>query len=137
MYIHDYFVMNNELNKTFLILGQTNVYFNVSFETINKIICTQWHLSQQKNRSTVMCNAVYWSCQQTITHDMYTSSSSTVNIDLPERGYYCYAINASNGTFTILVEGAIKFSKFSTVIDITCMPSSDLLFCGYEVVIIG
>lgn len=83
----------------------------------NKIVCT--HLSQQESRSAVTCDVVYWPCQcqqkqMAVIAQGTSSLPNTVNIDLPEilpRSDYCYGVNASNGTITIIIEGTIESSE--------------------------
>ena len=84
---------------------------------MNKIVCT--YLSQQEGQSAVTCDVVYWPCphqQQPMVMIAQgtTSSPNIVNIDLPETlliSDYCYSVNASNGTITIIIEGTIESSE--------------------------
>ena len=77
-------------------------------------------MNQQEGQSTVTCDVVYWPCQrqQQPTTMIAQGTPSTVNIDLPEipkihASDYCYAVTASNGTFTVVIEGWIKSSKYT------------------------
>ena len=60
--------------------------------------------------SRMLCSIKYGPCQQPFTMtaqgSVVTGSPSTVKIDLDsDLNTYCYSINASNGTFTLLMEG--------------------------------
>ena len=84
----------------------------------NKIMCT--YLSQQESQSAVICNVVYWPCprQQRPTATIAQGSPNIVNIDLLETlpvFDYCYAVNASNGMVTIIIEGTIESSESITL----------------------
>ena len=97
--------------KIHILIGQTNKYVNVTLEMTNKIVCT--FLSQQESRSTISCDVAYGPCQQqpTMIAQGTISSPNTMNIDLPvipQTSDYCYAVNASNGTFTVIIEGQIS-----------------------------
>ena len=85
---------------------------------INKIVCT--YLSQQGSQSAVTCDVVYWPCprQQQPTARIAQGSPNIVNIDLPETlpiSDFCYSVNASNGTITIIIEGTIESSESTTL----------------------
>ena len=83
----------------------------MTLETANKIVCT--FLSEQESQSTLSCDVAYGPCQQqpTMIAQGTVSLPNTVNIDLisaiSQTSDYCYAVNASNGTFTVLIEGLI------------------------------
>ena len=57
------------------------------------------------------CDIAYGPCQQEPTESARgtlntTSNIVSISID-PQTSEYCYVINASNGTFTVLIEGQI------------------------------
>ena len=76
------------------------------FETPKRIICNFTEELDSENRS---CSITYGSCegQRNITAKGVRNSSSIVIIDLPTKSLnvYCYVISASNGSFTIQIEG--------------------------------
>ena len=86
----------------------------------SKITCTHLNYNRQESQSTVTCDVLYWPCQclQQSTAKIARgtmSSPNTVNIDLPEiptTSDCCYAVTASNGSLTVIVEGWIKSSKY-------------------------
>ena len=75
-------------------------------------MCT--FLDQQKGQSTVSCDVAYGPCQRqptAIAQGTVTAESNIVNIEIsPETSEYCYVVNASNGTFTVLIEGLVVTS---------------------------
>ena len=79
---------------------------NVTFEPANRITCT--FLGQQAGQGTISCDVAYGPCQQqptTIARGKITASD-VVNIAInPQTSEYCYVVNASNGTFTVLIVG--------------------------------
>ena len=82
----------------------------------NKIVCT--FLSQQESQSTLSCDVAYGPCQQQPTMIARGTISSTNNImdvvlipEIPQTSDYCYVVNASNGNFTIVIEGLIESSE--------------------------
>ena len=74
------------------------------FQSTNRILCT--FLAQQSGQNTMSCDVAYGPCQQEP-----TVIANIVNIAIdPQKSEYCYVINASNGTFTVLIEGQITTS---------------------------
>ena len=57
------------------------------------------------------CDVAYGPCQQgptEIARGTITATANIVNIAIdPQTSEYCYVVNASNGTFTVLIEGQI------------------------------
>ena len=93
------------------VLGGTNIYVSVKFETSRRIVCT--FLGDQSNGDNVSrqsCVIMYGPCEERLimtTHGIRLSASNTIIIDLPAESpsNYCYIISASNGTFSIRIEG--------------------------------
>ena len=60
------------------------------------------------------CDVAYGPCQQEqteIARGTISTTASTVNIAIdPLTSEYCYVVKASNGTFTVLIEGQITTS---------------------------
>ena len=60
---------------------------------------------------SLTCDIIYGLCQQLDSRQKIPGtpiSFNTVVIDLPtsiQSGVHCYTVNASNGTFTVLVDG--------------------------------
>ena len=69
------------------------------------------------------CDVAYGPCQQEpteIARGTLTATSNIVNIAIdPQTSEYCYVVNASNGTFTVLIEGEImtRTGEFMHAID--------------------
>ena len=66
--------------------------------------------------STKWCSIKYGPCQQPFTMTAQGSnlsdSSTTVKINTNTNlDSYCYTINASNGSFTLLMDGTYNYSK--------------------------
>lgn len=82
---------------------------NITFQSTNKILCT--FLDHQRGQSAVSCDVAYGPCQQEPTEIAWgtiTATANIVNIAIdPQTSEYCYVVNASNGTFTVLIEGQI------------------------------
>ena len=61
------------------------------------------------------CDLAYGPCQQEpteIARGTITATANVVNIAIdPQTSEYCYVVNASNKTFTILIEGQIMISS--------------------------
>ena len=84
---------------------------------MNKLVCT--FLGQNDETSMVSCSVVYgpYGCEQQTsmtTQLQGTSSSNTVSIDIltiQEASEYCYVVNASNGTFSVLIKGLLTISS--------------------------
>ena len=87
------------------ITGRSNKYVNITFLSENNILCS--FLDQQEGQST--CNVTYGPCQQVPT-EIARGTTSNIAIDPQILSEYCYMINASNGTFTVLIEGQIMTS---------------------------
>ena len=86
----------------------TNQYVDVIFTSAKSISCEfADHMSTHSRKS---CSIRYGLCQQPFTMNaqgsVVSDSSSTIKINLDTNlNTYCYSINASNGTFTLLMEG--------------------------------
>ena len=93
-------------------IDAVNKFVNVTFVSETRIVCTFLGLHQNQGANSLMCGISYGPCQQTpMTSQGDVGSPNTVNIELPasmSSGTYCYTINASNGTYTVLVEGIIS-----------------------------
>lgn len=87
-------------------LGWTNTYVNIIYQPTNKIVCT--FLDQQEGQGTISCDIAYGPCQQQPSMPVITrgniSSPNTVDIELIVNPEYCYVVNASSRTFTILID---------------------------------
>ena len=97
------------------IIGTINQYIDIKFEQsvdlgveLTRVVC--FFPNEQNSQIEKSCEIVYRLCQQkNMTFQMVgiRSSSNTVIIDLPihlQSDGYCYVINASNGSFTVLVK---------------------------------
>ena len=93
---------------------------NITFEPTNKIIiCT--FVEKQEYWGTISCNIAYVPCQKQPFQDTL-NSPNIVTIDLPlNTSEPCYVVNASNGTFTVLIEGVTLSSEISYSRILTCM----------------
>ena len=94
-----------------ILLGTTNQYVDVTFESARQVVCK--FLGPAQTPSEVFCSITYGPCQQRLNMSAEGSSISvheshtTVRIDLSTNlNTYCYLINASNGTFNLLMEGS-------------------------------
>ena len=100
--------------KFIMILGRTNRHVSITFlnQPTNKIVCT--FLDQQEGQGTVSCDVAYGPCQKqpaAIARGTVSADSNVVNIAInPQTSEYCYVVNASNGTFTVQIEGQITTS---------------------------
>ena len=95
-------------------LGAKNEFIDINFESATSIIC-EFH--NQARPSMKMCAISYGECEESLivsTHGSTTKDSpNTVRLQLhSDLQNYCYTINATNGTFTALIEGI--YSKQST-----------------------
>lgn len=91
-------------------IGCTNEFVKVEYNpTASVITC----IFQHQWNTTKLCSVVYGPCHQNLVHYQAsnTSNSDTVllNIkpDLLDQ-MFCYIVTASNGTFTIMVEGTLE-----------------------------
>ena len=93
--------------------GATNQYIDLKFEQLGadstRVVCI--FLNEPESQSEKSCMIVYRLCeQQNMTSQVVQgirNLSNTVVIDLPvnlQSNNYCYVINASNGSLTVLVE---------------------------------
>jgi hypothetical protein len=93
------------------------------FQSTNNILCTFLDEQGGHDQTAMSCDVAYGPCQQQpieIARGTITATSNVVNIAInPQTSEYCYVVNASNGTFTVLVEGKIMASigKFMRVIE--------------------
>ena len=85
---------------------------DIMFQSTHQILCS--FLAQQRDQSTMSCDIAYGPCQQEpteISRGTITATANIVNITIdPQTSEYCYVINASNGTFTVLIDGEITTS---------------------------
>ena len=97
-----------------LTLNLTGVTNDLSFDPTSKL-ATCFFLNQPKSANEMTCSIVYGVPGETCT--MFSrqngrSSSNKVYLGFPEANHlqsqeeYCFVATASNGTFTILVEGS-------------------------------
>ena len=93
------------------ITGTTNQYIDVKFEQhaeLTRVVCI--FPNEQNSQTEKSCEIVYRLCQQkNMTFQAFgiRNSSNTVIIDLSinlQSNVYCYVINASIGSFAVLVE---------------------------------
>ena len=88
-------------------IGNIDQYVTVNFESASTVVCD--FLNQQDEYSNKSCTVTFGSCQQDITQ--FTSvqghtTSNTVRLKLTsDLQSYCYTINASNGSYAVLLEG--------------------------------
>ena len=85
-----------------------NQYVDVTFESAKRAVCE--FLGPVQTQGERLCSITYGPCQQrlimTAEGSVSTESPQTVRIDINTNlNTYCYSINASNGTFTWLMEG--------------------------------
>ena len=97
---------------------------------MNKLICT--FLSQQESQSTLSCDVAYGLCEQqpTMIARGTISSTNVMDIylipDLSQTNDYCYVVNASNGTLSIIVEGMIESSELINAQRYICMADANI-----------
>lgn len=98
--------------------AKMNKYVDVTFESSTRVVCTFTEQPGSQNKKS--CGIMYGSCGQQLTVTVLgrSTSASTVVIDFPElqSSDYCYIIRASNGTYTVQVQG--MFSKYNYFMDI-------------------
>ena len=93
----------------FFIDGTYTNFVNVTHET-NSIICT---FVNRQDRSRKCCNATYTRCegvqqpQVVPCNDSTLESQLVLNLTLFDQITYCYTVNASNDTVSVLIEGEI------------------------------
>jgi hypothetical protein len=96
------------------VTGRTNKYVNIMFQSTNNILCTFLDEQGDHDQTAMSCDVAYGPCQQEpteIARGAVTTTSNVVNIEInPQTSEYCYVVNASNGTFIVLVEGQIMTS---------------------------
>ena len=97
-----------------LTLNLTGVTNDLSFDPTSKL-ATCFFLNQPKSANEMTCSIVYGVPGETCTmfsRQNSRSSSNKVYVGFPEANHlqsreeYCFVATASNGTFTILVEGS-------------------------------
>jgi hypothetical protein len=88
-------------------------FVNVTHKT-NRIICT--FMNQQDN-STKSCNATYAPCdgaqQPQIAYNDTSESRLVLNLMLSDQTEYCYTVNASNNTVSVIIEGSTTRSEYN------------------------
>ena len=86
----------------------TNKYVEVTFRSATDVVCT--FLNDMTSDSEKSCTITYGQCQQRL----FMTANGTTSTDSPNIIYldlestlqtYCYIINASNATITVLMEG--------------------------------
>ena len=85
----------------------------------SRITC---NFQNQQDRSNKSCSVTYGECGKQKNRTLQVSSNSKepnivqVNLDISDQAIYCYTVNASNSTHTILIEGNItKFNSKTSV----------------------
>jgi hypothetical protein len=98
-----------------IIPDSTNQYFDVTFESAVRIVCT-FLRNQPENQSprTKSCGITYGPCQQASTTVQNVTSSDTltvvINLQSQLANGHCYTVTASNGvSSTVKIQGI--FSK--------------------------
>ena len=112
-----------------------NHLVSVTFESANRVVCLFVGLQDSQTTRSLSCVIVYGLCQQQLLDSRQeihgtSTSFSTVVIDLPasiQSGVHCYTVNASNGTFTVLVEGIT--GQYSIIINPLRMRSRVTVVC--------
>ena len=89
-------------------IGSTNQYVEVTFISAKNVSCE--FLDRLSTHSRKSCSIRYGPCQQPFTMtaqgSVISGSPSTIKIDLDtDLNTYCYSVNASNGTLSLLLEG--------------------------------
>jgi hypothetical protein len=96
------------------LLGNTNQYVHVTAESTDSGTITCTFLNQQDVQTTRSCRVLYGQCAEQLAMSkssiIYTRDYSiTVPLDIESDVQdYCYATIASNGTFSVLVEGSFS-----------------------------
>ena len=90
-----------------LTLGTKNEYVDIKFESATSIVC---EFRNQTRPNMKLCTITYGECEESLVmsaHGNTTDDSpNTVTLQLhSDLQNYCYTINATNGTFTVLIEG--------------------------------
>ena len=91
-------------------------FVNVAHET-NSIICT---FVNRQDRSRKSCNATYTQCdgaqQPQIAHSDTSELQLVLKLMLSDlQTKYCYTMNASNDTVSVLIEGSIIGGEYDNV----------------------
>lgn len=89
------------------ISGCTNQFVKVEFDSAASIFtCT---FSQLDNFENLSCDIRYGRCGQELSDSVSSTTTSTnvVTLDVRVSGATCYLVTASNGSYTVLVEGII------------------------------
>ena len=99
-------------------VGTKNEFVDVKFESATSVVCDFHNEDGQNNK---VCAITFGQCQQPLnisvqgvtTHDL----PNTVILELPiDLESYCYLINATNGTFNVLIEGSYTSKLVVTMI---------------------
>ena len=96
-------------------LDATNHYVTVNTESDERNILCKFLTDQQDVLKERRCTVFYGKCIQSLTHKVEGSirNGSQISIQLHNTDLdaqtYCYAVIASNGTFSVFIEG--KFSS--------------------------
>ena len=87
--------------------GCTNQFVKLEYDSAAfTITCT---FSQSDNFENLSCDIRYGRCGQELSDSVpsTTTSTNTVTLNLRVSGAICYLVTASNGSYTVLVEGII------------------------------
>ena len=88
-------------------------YVDVNFESASRVVCR--FLNQQDEYSNKSCTITLRLCEQNILESVSVQGHTTSNPVRLEFSSnlqsYCYTINASNGTFAVLIEGMYNNGK--------------------------
>ena len=90
-----------------IIIGDIDQYVNIKFESTSRVVCE--FLNQRDEYNNKSCTITFGSCQQDITQSVSVqghTTTNTIRLELSsDLQSYCYTINASNGSFIVLIEG--------------------------------
>ena len=94
-----------------------NKYVEVQFESASHVVCT--FVNDMSSEFEKSCSIRYGKCQERLlmTAEGATSPHSPNIVDLElvasELQSFCYTINASNTTFTVIMEGICDSKKYT------------------------
>ena len=89
------------------ISGCTNHFVKMEYDSAASIFtCT---FSQSDNFENLSCDIRYGRCGKELSDSVSSTTTSTnvVTLDVSVSGAICYLVTASNGSYTVLVEGNI------------------------------
>ena len=108
-----------------LITDNTNQYVDVKFISSTSVTCE--FLGEQQNTAVTVksCAIIYGHCQRSNLTAKNSSTANIVNINLLSSldADCCYYINATNGNFTVFLEGSYRKWIILWTIRTYCMQS--------------